>query len=62
MFEKTQSEEVEDAVINPLLEDLNTPEYIAKLHVLYDESSKGNKSSKTKFSKTLNSFRVSLLN
>jgi cysteinyl-tRNA synthetase len=48
-FEKTQSEEVEDAVINPLLEDLNTPEYIAKLHVLYDESSKGNKSSKTKF-------------
>ena len=30
-------------------EDLNTPEYIAKLHSLFEESSKGNKSSKVKF-------------
>ena len=30
-------------------EDLNTPEYIAKLHSLFEESSKGNKSSKIKF-------------
>ena len=36
-------------MLKPLLEDLNTPEYISKLHVLYDESSKGNKSSKSKF-------------
>ena len=48
-FEKTDSEELEDEVLNPLLEDLNTPEYISKLHLLYDESSKGNKSSKVKF-------------
>ena len=48
-FEKTDSEELSDNVLNPLLEDLNTPEYIAKLHLLYDESSKGNKSSKIKF-------------
>ena len=31
------------------MEDLNTPEYITKLHHLYDESLKGNKSSKIKF-------------
>jgi len=48
-FEKTDSEELQNEVLNPLLEDLNTPEYITKLHLLYDESSKGNKSSKTKF-------------
>ena len=48
-FEKTDSEELSDNVLNSLLEDLNTPEYIAKLHLLYDESSKGNKSSKIKF-------------
>jgi len=40
---------VQDDILNPLLEDLNTPEYISKLHLLYDESSKGNKSSKVKF-------------
>jgi len=48
-FEKTGSEELQDEVLSPLLEDLNTPEYISKLHLLYDESSKGNKSSKVKF-------------
>ena len=48
-FEKTDSEEMEDDILQPLLEDLNTPEYITKLHSLYDESSKGNKSSKVKF-------------
>jgi len=48
-FEKIDSEELQDEVLNPLLEDLNTPEYISKLHLLYDESAKGNKSSKVKF-------------
>jgi len=48
-FEKINSEELQDEVLKPLLEDLNTPEYISKLHLLYDESSKGNKSSKVKF-------------
>ena len=33
----------------PLQEDLNTPEYIAKLHSLFEDSNKGNKSSKVKF-------------
>ena len=48
-FEKNDSEELQDDILKPLLEDLNTPKYIAKLHSLYDESFKGNKSSKTKF-------------
>ena len=48
-FEKNNSDELHDDILKPLLEDLNTPEYIAKLHSLYDESSKGKKSSKTKF-------------
>ena len=48
-FEKTDSVEFQEDILDPLLEDLNTPEYIAKLHLLYDESSKGDKSSKVKF-------------
>ena len=48
-FEKNDSEELNEDLIKPLLEDLNTPEYISKLHLLYDESSKGNKLSKSKF-------------
>jgi len=48
-FEKIESGELHDNVLRPLLEDLNTPEYITKLHELYEESSKGNKSSKVKF-------------
>ena len=48
-FEKNDSEELNENLLKPLLEDLNTPEYISKLHLLYDESSKGNKLSKSKF-------------
>ena len=48
-YEKVESEELQDDVFKPLMEDLNTPEYITKLHHLYDESLKGNKSSKIKF-------------
>lgn len=48
-FEKTDSKELQEDVLNPLLEDLNTPEYISKLHSLYDKSSKGNKSSRSQF-------------
>jgi len=48
-FEKIKSEELKDDVLKPLQEDLNTPEYITKLHSLYEESSKGSKSSKIKF-------------
>ena len=48
-YEKIETEELKDDVIKPLLQDLNTPEYISKLHSLYDESSKGNASSRVKF-------------
>jgi len=48
-YEKVESEELQNDVLEPLMEDLNTPEYITKLHHLYDESLKGNKSSKIKF-------------
>jgi len=48
-FEKINSEELNDDMLKPLQEDLNTPEYISKLHSLFDESTKGNRSSKIKF-------------
>jgi cysteinyl-tRNA synthetase len=48
-FEKVNLEKLQYDVLDPLLEDLNTPQYIANLHLLYDESVKGNKSSKVKF-------------
>ena len=54
LFEKVDSEPQDDQVINPLLEDLNTPEYISKLHFLYEETTKGNKSTKNKFLKACN--------
>ena len=38
-FEKIESNELHDDILKPLLEDLNTPEYISKLHLLYNESS-----------------------
>ena len=53
-YEKLDSEELEVEVLNPLLEDLNTPEYITKLHLLYEESLNGTKSSKVKFIKACN--------
>ena len=49
-FDQTTSEEIPDDILDPLLEDLNTPEYISKLHLLYDKASRGNKSSKARFS------------
>ena len=48
-FEKINPEELKNDVLKPLLEDLNTPEYIAKLHSLFEESSKGSKSNKVRF-------------
>ena len=35
--------------MDPLFEDLNTPEYIAHLHYLYDKAYKGDKFSKLQF-------------
>ena len=48
-FEKISNSELNEDVLKPLQEDLNTPEYIARLHSLFEESSKGSKSSKVKF-------------
>ena len=48
-FEIVKQEKLNEEVLKPLQEDLNTPEYIAKLHSLFEESSKGDKSSKIKF-------------
>ena len=48
-FEKINIKELDHEILKPLQEDLNTPEYIAKLHSLFEDSSKGNKSSKVKF-------------
>ena len=48
-FEKIDPEELKEDVLKPLQEDLNTPEYIAKLHSLFEDSSRGSKSSKVKF-------------
>ena len=48
-FEKIKLEELNQDILQPLQDDLNTPEYITKLHSLFEESSKGNKSSKLKF-------------
>ncbi len=48
-FEKTNKEELNEDLLQPLLEDINTPGYISKLHSLYDKASKGDKSSKKIF-------------
>jgi cysteinyl-tRNA synthetase len=53
-FEKINSVELNDDDLNPLLEDLNTPEYISKLHSLFEKASKGNKIQKSKFLKACN--------
>ena len=59
-YEKVDFYELETDITKSLLDDLNTPGYIAKLHALYDESFKGNKISKIKFNKACN--LIGLLN
>ena len=53
-FEKCDLSEIDEDITSPLLEDLNTPEYISKLHSLYNDSTKGNKTAKIKFLKACN--------
>ena len=48
-FEKTTQGDLDDDLLTPLLEDINTPGYISKLHLLYDKASKGDRSSKKLF-------------
>ena len=49
MYENTQEDNLNNDLLQPLLEDLNTPGYIAKLHLLFEKSSKGDVSSKKLF-------------
>ncbi len=48
-FEEINEDELNEDLLQPLLEDLNTPGYISKLHMLYDKASKGDKNSKKLF-------------
>ena len=48
-FEKTNEDVLSQDLLKPLLDDLNTPGYISKLHLLYDKASKGDKDSKKLF-------------
>ena len=45
-FENTKHDDLNEDLLQPLLEDINTPGYISKLHLLYDKASKGDVSSK----------------
>jgi cysteinyl-tRNA synthetase len=54
-WEQIPPEEIEDdEVLKPLLDDLNTPEYITKLHSLYEKAKKENRISKVKFTTACN--------
>ncbi len=49
-FEKIELDDgLNEDLLKPLLEDINTPGYISKLHLLYDKSSKGDPDSKKLF-------------
>jgi cysteinyl-tRNA synthetase len=48
-FENTKEDILNDELLQPLLEDINTPAYIAKLHLLYDKASKGDNSARKLF-------------
>ncbi len=48
-FEKNNDGELNEDLLQPLLDDINTPGYISKLHSLFDKASKGDKDSKNLF-------------
>jgi len=45
---------LEDEIIQPLYDDINTPGYIANLHKLYDKANKGNDVDKQIFNAACN--------
>ena len=49
LYEPVKDSNLDDNLVSPLLEDLNTPGFISKLHLLYEKASKGDKSSKKLF-------------
>ncbi len=53
-------EKVDDDILKPLYDDLNTPGYIANLHKLYEKAQKGNSTDKALFTSACNF--VGLLN
>ncbi|MDC1126325.1 cysteine--tRNA ligase [Candidatus Pelagibacter sp.] len=48
------NQELEDEIIQPLYDDINTPGYIANLHKLYDKANKGNDVDKQIFNAACN--------
>ena len=55
VYAKTnQTNSIPDKVLEPLLDDINTPGYIAKLHELYSHAVKGNDSDKKLFNQACN--------
>ncbi len=46
--------DLEDEIIHPLYDDINTPGYIANLHKLYDKANKGNDADKQIFNSACN--------
>ena len=55
VYAKTnQTNSIPDKVLEPLLDDINTPGYIAKLHELYSQAVKGNDSNKKLFNQACN--------
>ena len=48
------NQDLEDEIIQPLYDDINTPGYIANLHKLYDKANKGNVADKQIFNSACN--------
>jgi cysteinyl-tRNA synthetase len=48
------NQDLEDEIIQPLYDDINTPGYIANLHNLYDKANKGNDADKQIFNSACN--------
>ena len=49
-----QAVEIDEEILKPLYDDLNTPGYIANLHKLYEKALKGNSSDKILFNSACN--------
>jgi cysteinyl-tRNA synthetase len=50
----SSNQDLEDEIIQPLYDDINTPGYIANLHKLYDKANKGNDVDKQIFNSACN--------
>jgi cysteinyl-tRNA synthetase len=50
----SSNKDVNDEIIQPLYDDINTPGYIANLHKLYEKANKGNDEDKQIFNSACN--------